>query len=176
MFLSFPWPLVPDPSEKRSISIVNVCCALITAPLVRDEAEKLNVKLSFFLHPFLCLTCTLYIHSSHLSFSCPRLTLQPDWHLVCVCVCTCVTLLKAKAAVLCGARKSLCVLVSFEKQPILYTGNKLPLMLYSRFVFIFSVSCQVLMFLQRRRTWCLTTLHFHYIALTMLAWEPRVNE
>lgn len=172
MFLSFPLPLVPEPFEKGSILNINVCCSQITAPLVGDEVDKQTVKPPLFLPPFLCLTFTLIFHSS--SFSATRLTPSVCFLWVCVCVCMCVTQLKA--AVLCGARKRLCVLVSFEKQPIPYTGNKLLLMLYPRFIFIFSISCQVLMFLQRRCTWCLMlSFHFHFIALTVLAWELRVN-
>lgn len=44
MFLSFPWLLVPEPSERGSIPNVNVCCSLITTPLVGDEAGKQAVK------------------------------------------------------------------------------------------------------------------------------------
>lgn len=136
-FLSFPWPLVPEPFEKGSIPNINVCCFLITAPLVGDEAEKQTVKLPllFALLPLSYLA--LLFHSS--SFSATSLT--PS---VCVCVA------QLRAAVLCAARKKcLCVLMSFEKQPIPYISNKLPLMSCSRFIFIFSVSCQVLMFFCR---------------------------
>lgn len=45
MFLSFPWPLVPEPFEEGSIPNINVCCSLITAPLVGDEADNQTVKL-----------------------------------------------------------------------------------------------------------------------------------
>lgn len=135
MFLSFPWPLVPEPFERGSIPNINVCCSLITAPLVGDEAEKQSVKLPFSLPPF------------PLSYLAPFFSLLSATSLtpsVCVCV------IQLKAAVLCGSRKCLCVLVSFEKQPVPYIGSKLPLMLRSRFIFIFSVSCQVLMFLWRK--------------------------
>lgn len=49
MFLSFPWPLVPEPFEQGSIPNINVCCSLITAPLVGDEADNQTVKLPSFL-------------------------------------------------------------------------------------------------------------------------------
>ncbi|CAB1437420.1 unnamed protein product [Pleuronectes platessa] len=42
---SFSRPLVPEPSERGSISIVNVCCSLFTAPVLGGGAEKQTVKL-----------------------------------------------------------------------------------------------------------------------------------
>lgn len=83
MFLSFPWPLVPEPSEKGSIHNANVCCSLITAPLVGDEAEKQTFCLlsSVLLSPlFLPLIFVILLVS-------PATRLTPS---VCICVCVCV--------------------------------------------------------------------------------------
>lgn len=71
MFLSFPWLLVPKPSEKGSIPNINVCCSLITAPRVGDEAEKRTEAPPRFASFPLSYLLT-YCHSS--SFSATSLT------------------------------------------------------------------------------------------------------
>lgn len=138
MILSFPRLLVPKTFEKGSIPNVNVCCSLITASGGRRGGE--TDCDSPLLPAFPLFSLHSNFHISSMSLSSPSLSATRLTPRTRACVC---------AAVLCGTRKCPCVLVSFEKQPIPYTGNKLPLMLCSHFIFIFSVSCQVLMFLQR---------------------------
>ena len=70
MFLSFPWPLVPEPFEEGSIPNINVCCSLVTAPLVGDEADNQTVKLPSLLASFPLSYLTLLL--SIFIFLCDR--------------------------------------------------------------------------------------------------------